>query len=110
MGIIGSIHENTSELIKKQKQYIDLANAVKEGLDYYDLLDKFEFNYLCETNSREVFESELQSILSYLTDGIEFFSTNTIYTNAKKYLNGLTAAKTKVTSFTKSFLIKLLNK
>lgn len=57
-----------------------------------------------------MFEDQLQSLLSGLTDGIEFFTLNTNYTNSKKYLNGLISSKTKVTSFTKSFFIKLLNK
>lgn len=36
-----SINKDTSELIQKQKLYIDLANAVKENLDYYLYMDKF---------------------------------------------------------------------
>jgi glycerol-3-phosphate cytidylyltransferase-like family protein len=44
---VKNIHKDTSELIEKQKKYIDLSNSVKEALDYYTLLDKFEFNYVC---------------------------------------------------------------
>jgi hypothetical protein len=39
--LIQVIHKDTSELIQKQKKYIDLANSVKEALDYYTLMDKF---------------------------------------------------------------------
>ena len=57
-----------------------------------------------------MFEDQLQPTLSEFTDAIEFFSSNINYSSAKKYLNGLASARTKVTSFTKSFLIKILNK
>lgn len=57
-----------------------------------------------------MFEDQIQSVLSEFTDAIEFFTCNINYSSAKKYLNGLVGARTKVTSFTKSFFIKILNK
>lgn len=105
-----SINKDTSELIQKQKLYIDLANAVKENLDYYLYMDKFQFNFTHEPASREMFEDQLQPTLSMLTDAIQFFTLNINYANGKKYLNNLQNAKTKVTSFIKSYLIKLLIK
>lgn len=57
-----------------------------------------------------MFEDQLQPIVSQLTDAIQFFSTNSHFTNSKKYLSIAVSHKTKVTSFIKSFFIKLLNK
>ena len=57
-----------------------------------------------------MFEDQLQSILSELADGINFFTLNHHYSSAKKYLNLYNSNKSKVTSFTKSFFVKLLNK
>ncbi len=43
-------------------------------------------------------------------DGIEFFEENQTFVQAKKQLGIYLASKSKILSFVKSFLIKLLNK
>ena len=57
-----------------------------------------------------MFEDQLQPMISQLTDAIQFFTSYSYYTNSKKYLSQAISSRTKVTSFTKSFFIKLLNK
>ena len=57
-----------------------------------------------------MFEDQLQPTLSELTDGIDFFTENPNYSGAKKYLSLYNSNKQKVTSFTKSFFVKLFNK
>jgi hypothetical protein len=52
---------------------IDLSIKMKQTLDYYSYHEKFSFDYPCEINCREMFENTIQTILSELTDGIQFF-------------------------------------
>lgn len=83
---------------------------MKETLDYYAYHDKFKFDFACEVSSREIFEDSLQPILSEIMDGIDFFTEKTTYVAAKQHLAMFRSSRTKVLSFTKSFLIKLFNK
>ena len=41
MDLIEALNRDTTDLITKQKNYINLSMAVKESLDYYSYLDKF---------------------------------------------------------------------
>jgi hypothetical protein len=57
-----------------------------------------------------MFEDNLQSRLASIIDGMEFFQENINYVGAKKHLSQYSMSKSKILSFIKSFLIKLLNK
>ena len=37
------INKQSCELVEKQKKYIDMSLGVKEALDYYLYMDKFQF-------------------------------------------------------------------
>ena len=41
LNVISEINSETSNLVQKQKKYIDLSVGVKEALDYYLYMDKF---------------------------------------------------------------------
>lgn len=84
--------------------------TLKESLDYYNYHEKHHLNYACEISSRQLFENKLQSSLSTIMDGIDFFQQNLNFVQSKKQLALYLSAKSKTLSFIKSFLIKLLNR
>jgi len=83
---------------------------MKQSLDYYKYHDKFAFDYPCEVSCREMFENLLQSTLSELTDGIQYFQENTTFSQSKRYLAMFQTSRSKILSFCKSFFIKMFNK
>jgi len=108
--LIKGMKGETSELVEKQKKLIDLSMKMKESLDYYSYHSKFSFDYPCEVACREMFENVLQQTLSEIMDGIQYFQENITYAQSKKYLGMFQSSRSKVSSFVKSFFVKLLNK
>jgi hypothetical protein len=55
---------DSAQVLEKQNKLVDLSVQIQENLDYYNYLNKFKFDFQCELGQRELFEDQLQVILT----------------------------------------------
>ncbi len=77
----------SAAVLDQQNRLVELSVQLQEQLDYYNYLNKFRFDFSCELTQRELYEDQLQVLLSELTEGAIFFETHPKFTAAKKYLD-----------------------
>jgi len=101
---------DSAVVLDQQNRLVGLSVQLQEHLDYYNYMNKFRFDFSCELAQRELFEDQLQVLLSELTEGAIFFETHPKFTSAKKYLERYRQEKQKLLGFSRTFLVKLLNR
>lgn len=64
---VQKIQGDAAGVLEKQHRLVDLSVNLQETLDYYNYINKFRFEFPCELAQRELFEDQLQVVLSQLT-------------------------------------------
>lgn len=101
---------DSAAVLEQQNRLVDLSVQLQENLNYYNYLAKFRFDFACELAQRELFEDQLQELLSELTEGMLFFETHPKFAMARKYLDRYKHEKQRLVGFSRTFLLKLFNR